>query len=119
MPASALEMRRHVTVDIDPDRARFRIVVHRFEAHFTAVAGLPHTAKWTTRVDALIAIDPAHTSVNLRGHFMRAREVAGPQATAQAVLGCVRDSQRFFIAAEAQHGHERTEHLLLRDPVSG
>ena len=44
-PASARIVRRDLRVDIDPDRLRFGVVVHRFEAHLAAIAGLADAAE--------------------------------------------------------------------------
>src|ERR1700744_2590964 len=107
MRTSALEMRRHIGIDIDPYRTRFRVVVHRLEAHLAAIARFPHTAERTTRIDALVAVDPAHARLNLPSDAMRARQIARPQPAAKAVVSAIGDRQRFFIGTETQHRYER------------
>src|SRR5918997_7151341 len=52
--------RRNDGVDVDPDRLRLGVLPNGLEPHFTAVAGLPRSAKRRRGVHSLVAVDPDH-----------------------------------------------------------
>src|SRR5262249_30849828 len=100
----ALEVRRNRRVDVDPNRLGLGVIVHRLATHLTAIARLADAAERTARIDALVAVDPAHACANLAREPVRALQVAGPEPAAEPVVGAVRDRQRLVVGGKACHG---------------
>ncbi len=68
-------------------------------------------------MDALVAVDPDHAGVKRPGELVRALQVPGPEARAQAVERVVGDGQGFGVVPERGHCDEGAEHFLAGDAV--
>src|SRR5262249_7427668 len=114
---SALVVRRNLRVDVHYDRFREGILVNRFRAKIAPVAGLSDAAKWRSRADTLVRIDPDHSGLNRIRNTMAAPQITGPQSASESVLCGVRNPDHFLLILEARYRNERPEDLFLAYPI--
>src|ERR1700761_8689550 len=67
---------------------------------------------------ALVAVEPNHAAFEFACESMRSRDVLGPQASAQPVLGAVGYLHGLRIIFESEHSDEWSEHFLLRNAIA-
>src|SRR5258706_1014476 len=105
--------RWNLGVDVDPNALDLRVLAHRLEAHFAAVARQADTAERRRGADALVRVDPHHAGMQVARDAVGALQVGRPQPAAEAVVGAVGDGERLVIVLERQHRDERAEHFFL------
>src|SRR3990172_3282141 len=88
------------------------------EAVVPAVAADPavlHPAEGGGKVPVVLRVHPDHPRIDRPGHSKRPARVSSPKVGGEAIVGVVRDLDRFLLGIERDHGERRAEDLLLRD----
>src|SRR5262245_19409733 len=103
--------------ELDGHAFQLRVVVKRLQSLLPAVAALLVAAERGLDAARHPLVDVDLSRVEAGRDTVRARQVAGPDAGGEPVVGVVGDADRpLLLVVERNHAGDRAEELLARDP---
>src|SRR6266404_2223304 len=103
----------------DPDRLDVGELLDSVRRQLAPVARLLDPAERKARVRGDHAVDEHQARLDALGHLAAALDVGGPDARAETEVGIVGHAERFLLVADADHGRNRAESLLVINRHAG